>query len=243
MKAVLLAAGFATRLYPLTRDVAKPLLDVKGRPVVSWILDRVLEVEAIDEVVVVTNARFADQFDAWVADLDVRVPISVVSDGTRDDAEKLGAIADMALAIAQLDSASPVLVIAGDNLIEGSLKQYVAEFTGEPMMLVRRIAGVVPSGRYGEILTDADGCITRFREKPREPESDLAATCLYLLPPGIQAALTEYLASGRTHDAPGNFIAWLAARRRVRAVELQGRLLDIGNLESLEEARRTFEPR
>ncbi|MDP6423970.1 MAG: nucleotidyltransferase family protein [Planctomycetota bacterium] len=243
MKAIALAAGFATRLYPLTKDRPKPLLDVAGRPVLSWLLDRVLAVPDIDEVVVVTNARFHADFEQWRDDYACHVPIRVINDGATNDTDPVGAIRDLALGWRALEPNADVLVAAGDNLLRFALEPYVDAFlrAGTPTLLARRLQGGMPPGRFGEITTDETGRITRFREKPKQPESDLAATCLYLLPAPTRDLLETYVARGRDLDAPGNFIAWLAQQTEVHAAEFDAAdMFDIGNKETLENARRLF---
>ncbi len=243
MKAIVLAAGFATRLHPLTRDRAKPLLDVGGRPVLSWLLDRILALSEIDEVLVVTNDLFHHQFAAWRDGYDARVPVQLLNDGARSDADKRGAVGDLALAFDALaDRRADLLVVAGDNLVEFDLAPHARRFSElrRPLLLVREIEGPVPPRRYGEVTVDADGNITGFREKPEQPRSELAATCLYFLPAGTLELLAEYLAGGGHHDAPGYFFEWLLGRERVIASRLTGAFYDIGNLESLERARKAF---
>lgn len=247
MRVLVLAAGFATRLYPLTRDRAKPLLDVAGRPVLSHLLDRVLALPGIREVTVVTNARFHRDFQEWARAYDARVPLEVVADGATCDDDKLGALRDLELAWRHGDARWPdedVLVVAGDNLIGFDLASYAARFAElrRPMLMARRIEGTVPPKRHGEVTIDASGTVTRFREKPADPESDLAAICLYLFPAAIKARLDSYLAEPTNPDAPGHFMAWLAERERMAAFVLEGPYFDIGDRASLDEARRRYRP-
>lgn len=246
MKAIVLAAGFATRMYPLTRDRAKPLLDVGGRPVLSWILDRVLEVPEVDEVVVVTNGRFEEQFEAWCAGYEARVPVRVISDGTTDNESRLGAINDMSLGMVFLpDLSADFLVVAGDNLIDFDLRPFAERFEGEgkPLVLLREIPGVVPPRTYNEVVVDPDGIIQSFREKPDEPTSNLSALCLYFLPADARADLGRFLRRTMVPDAPGYFMAWLADQRPMVGMPVTGAWFDIGSLATLETAREAFEGR
>lgn len=246
MKAVILAAGFATRLYPLTRDCAKPLLDVAGRTVLGRLLDRVLELDEVSEIVIVANARFHDDFAAWLASESIRCSVQLLNDGARENDTRLGGIADMALGIeAALDDGTAegsndgIAVLAGDNLITFDLLPFAREFArlGEPMLLARRLPPERAAARYGEVELDAAGVVTSFREKPPDPRSGIAATCLYFFPASIRAHLAAYLAEDGDHDAPGNFLAWLVPRVRTHGRLFDGKLFDIGNLESLERAR------
>jgi glucose-1-phosphate thymidylyltransferase len=244
MKAIVLAAGFATRMFPLTRDRAKPLLDVGGRPVIDWLASRLEALPAVDELIVVTNDRFHADFEAWAATHDGRVPLRVLNDGTRNDSDKLGAIGDLALAVNSIeDRDAPLVVAAGDNLIHFDLAPFAERFEGEserPLLLVREIKGEVPPGRYSEVVLDGVGGVASFREKPADPKSPLFAICLYFLPANVRADLDDYLAQDSNHDAPGYWLQWLSGRRSLGAARLAGEWHDIGNLETLERARIAF---
>lgn len=244
MKIIVLAAGFATRLWPLTKNCAKPLLDIGGRTVLDRLLEVGLRCPAIEEIVLVTNARFRADFDAWRTRASIPVPVDILDDGAMHAEELRGALADLSLALDHTSASNDgYMVLAGDNLIDFELAPYVTQFQDAgrpPTLLVRRIEGGVPPRRYGEVLCDAHERVLRFREKPAQPESDLAATGLYLMPRDVPQHLRRYLESGGHEDAPGHFIAWLCEREKVFARQTSGTLWDIGNLESLELARRAF---
>lgn len=247
MKAIVLAAGFATRMFPLTRDRAKPLLDVGGKPVIGWLVDRIVALPEVDELIVVANGRFHADFEAWAAGLDLRVPVRVLNDGAVDDDTKLGAIGDLNLAVQSLaDPHAPLLVAAGDNLIEFDLTPYAEQFAARPdhtLLLVREIEGEIPPRRYNEVVLDEDGRVQSFREKPDDPQSPLASICLYFFPGDVRKALEEYLAQDTNHDAPGYFVQWLHGVRPLAAARLDGGWHDIGNLETLEHARQAHAER
>ena len=249
MQVLFLAAGFATRLYPLTKDRAKPLLDVRGRPVLSWIADVALGLPEIEAVTVVSNRKFHRQFVDWAhaygAERRLDHRIDVVDDGAMDDAEKLGGIGDLHLGLQSMaDSDDDVLVLAGDNLLEFALDAHWQRFRqlGAPMMLARLIDGAVPPKRYGEVVVDDRSRIVSMREKPADPQSQWTATCIYFLDRQARRALADYLAQEDERDAPGHFIAWLSRRQPVFADPIRGTLHDIGNRESLERAREVFAP-
>jgi len=247
MKAIVLAAGFATRMYPLTRDRAKPLLGVGGKPVIGRLVDRIVALPEIDEVIVVANGRFHADFEAWAAGLDLRVPVRVLNDGAVDDETKLGALGDLSLAVRSLDDHdAPLLVAAGDNLIEFDLAPYAQLFAARPdrpLLLVREIEGEIPPRRYNEVVLDHAGQVQSFREKPDDPQSPLAAICLYFFPGDVRAALAGYLEEETNHDAPGYFVQWLHTVRPLAAARLDGGWHDIGNLETLERARQAYAER
>lgn len=243
MKVVVLAAGFASRLYPLTRNWPKPLLDVGGQPVLSRLLDRVLDLEGIDEVVVVTNDRFQQPFEEWARAYGARVPLHVLSDGTDTNENRLGAVADMALGIESLsDSEAPILVVAGDNLIDFSLVPFAERFAQEPrtLLLVREVPEPVPPGRFSEVCLAADGSLLSFREKPSDPQSNLSAVCLYFFCGSIRSELAQYASENHNLDAPGYFLEWLHDHQPMAAARITGAFHDIGNLETLERARIAF---
>ena len=174
--------------------------------------------------------------------MDLPFPCEVVNDGSTSDDDKLGAIADLELALRSIPNAEPFLVLGGDNLIGFDLSPYAERFVANDgsLLLARRIEGVVPPGRYSEATLDQDGNITRFREKPQDPQSDMSCVCIYFFAPDVRGLVTEYLTSGGNPDAPGYFLEWLSTRRPLRAAEIHGTWFDIGNKQTLEDARSAF---
>lgn len=242
MKVIVLAAGFATRLYPLTLNTAKPLLDIAGKPMLTRLLERVLELKGITEVYVVSNEKFYKQFENWRAAFNAPVPVHILNDGTSTDETKLGAIGDMAFAMDQWMEDEEMMVVAGDNLIEFDLVACHEEFKRQrrPMILVREIDDVAAMKRYNEVVVSNDGLVKSFREKPKDPSSSLAAIALYFFLPQVRQKLHEYLNSGGNPDAPGHFIEWLVKQMPVAAMQFHGRWHDIGNLQTLEQARAEY---
>ncbi len=240
----LLAAGYATRLWPLTRDRAKPLLEVGGAPLLTHITRRFEAIDALDEIVVVTNSRFAADLEAWREGLDCRVPVTVLDDGTRSDDDKLGAIGDLAFALERVPPGGrDFAVAAGDNLIAFDLRPLYDAFRshGDPLLALRRVeVGGGPSP-YNEVTLAGDGRVVGFREKPVDPQTDLASIALYFFPPRVEGLLGEYLDAGGERDAPGHLIAWLAGRTTVRGERFEGNWFDIGSHETLADARARFD--
>lgn len=242
MKAYVLAAGYATRLHPLTLHTPKPLLEVGGVPILTRIARRLCALEGLSEIVVVGNARFASEFDAWAADLEVRVPLRVLDDGSTSDADRLGAVGDLAFALAEVPVGDEDwVVVAGDNLLEFDLAALRAEFERlrRPLLVLREVEDAGPS-RYNEVTLDASGRVTRFREKPPDPQTGLAAIAVYFFTPDVARLLAEHLAAGGETDAPGHFIEWLVGRTEVAGARLAGEWFDIGTPETLEAARARF---
>jgi len=229
VKALILAAGYATRLRPLTETIPKQLLPVGGRPMVDWILDRIAETSA-DEVHIVTNARFAGDFEHWAAGKDVHVH----NDGTTSNDDRLGAIGD--IAFVGLDD--DLLVVAGDNLFDYSLADYESYWRakGGSCVAVLDVGDRELAKKYGIVDVDADDRITAFVEKPDDPPSTLAATAMYLYRREHAARVPEYLAEGNPPDQPGNYVAWLYTREPVYAYRSPGEWFDIGDHAQLLEA-------
>ena len=242
LRAVFLAAGFATRLYPLTKDKAKPLLEIAGVPMMTRILRQVEACGGVADGVVVANGRFHADFAAWERGAGAGFPITVANDGAMTNETRLGAIRDLALALEAAPARDDVdghLVLACDNLFEFDLARIRMRFaaSGRGQLIVREVPTPVPGGKYSEVTLDATGArVTRFREKPTHPESNLSAIAVYLLPRELPALVRAYLDGGGNPDAPGHFIAWLSERMPLEATRLDGRWIDIGSAEDLARA-------
>jgi glucose-1-phosphate thymidylyltransferase len=237
VKAVILAAGYATRLRPLTDDVPKHLLPVGDRPMLDWVLDRVGEVEEIDAIHLVTNSRFAAAFSRWAGPHGV----TVHDDGTTSNEDRLGAVGDLRLVIeaAGLED-DALLVLAGDNLFELSLPGFVEWWRAKPQpasaVPLHDVGDLELATHYGIADTDAEDRIVAFVEKPSDPPSTLASTVIYLVPPEHVRLVRTYLDEGQSPDNAGSFLGWLAARERVYGFRFEESWYDIGNHEQLLEA-------
>jgi glucose-1-phosphate thymidylyltransferase len=238
MKLLVLAAGYATRLYPLTRDRPKALLPVGGKPMADRVLDALSPI-GFDAVYVVTNARFADQFREWAEGKHV----TVVDDGTTSDEDRLGAIGDIGFVIEREGLDDDLVVVAGDNLFAEPLGDFgrVARERGAPLLAIHDVGDLeLVRGRYNSIEVDANGRITYFEEKPEEPRSTLSGIALYFYPRHTLPLIREYLAAGLNPDQPGRLIQWLYPRVDVYTWQVPGQWYDIGDREQLEEADRVF---
>jgi len=244
LRAVFLAAGFGTRMYPLTRDKAKPLLEVGGEPLLTRLVRQVEACEGVEDGVVVTNGRFHRDFEAWHASLRTRLHLTLVNDEVTDDRAPLGAIRDLRLALRRAPArvVSGHLVVAGDNLFDFDLRPFARRFfdSGRGQLMLRRVPEPVPPKRYNEVAVDGSGRVVSFREKPAVPETNLAAIAVYFLPPELPQLIDEYLASGAEHDAPGYLMEWLHRRVELEGSSFEGRWFDIGNMESFEAAQASF---
>src|SRR6058998_3148778 len=178
MKVVILAAGYATRLYPLTLTQPKPLLPVAGRPMIEYVLDNLAPIGGIERVYVVTNARFAGHFQKWADGYHANKPqlhFTVVNDGSNDEADKLGAIGDLHLVVTREQLDDDLIVVAGDNLFSQSLESF-GRFCREknaPVLGVYDVRDLEEVKKYNSITIDSDGRITFFEEKPKQPTSTI----------------------------------------------------------------------
>jgi glucose-1-phosphate thymidylyltransferase len=237
VKCVILAAGYATRLRPLTDDMPKHLLPVGERPMLDWVLDRVRQVDGVDEVHLVTNSRFAPAFEDWAAENGV----VVYDDGTTSNEDRLGAVGDLRLAIEEggLED-DELVVLAGDNLFDFSLLRFVEWSRSKPQpasaVPLHDVGDLELATHYGIADTDADDRIVRFVEKPSDPPSTLASTLIYLLPPEHVRLVRAYLDDGQSPDNAGSFLGWLAEREPVYGYRFEGTWYDIGDRAQLLEA-------
>jgi glucose-1-phosphate thymidylyltransferase len=229
MKALILAAGYATRLRPLTDSIPKQLLPVGGRPMVDWIVDRIVETTA-DEIHLVTNARFASDFERWAEDKDVQVH----NDGTISNEDRLGAIGD--INFVGLDD--DLLVIAGDNLFDYSLADYESWWRQRDgsAIAVLDVHDRELAKKYGIVEVDKDDRVIGFVEKPVDPPTTLCATATYFYDREHARLVELYLEEGNPPDQPGNFVAWLYPRAPVYAYRFPGEWHDIGDRDQLLEA-------
>jgi glucose-1-phosphate thymidylyltransferase len=241
MNALILAAGYATRLYPLTLNKAKPLLVVGGKPIIEWVVDNLEDIPNLETIYVVTNDKFAGDFQAWSEGYRSRHPqfkFKIINDGSRSDEDKLGAIGDINFVVTQENlSQIPLLIIAGDNLFTESLKGFVSCANGtEATVAVYDVGDPEAIKKYGNVLINEDGIITHLEEKPQKPRGTLAAIALYYYSPAVLSLLRTYLAAGNNPDQPGRFVQWLYTRKPVKTFQIKGKWLDIGSKETLENA-------
>ena len=245
MKVIILAAGYATRLYPLTLTQPKPLLPVAGKPMVDHVLDNLTSITGIDRVYIVTNAKFADHFQKWADDYrakKARLDFTIVNDGSTDDSNKLGAIGDLHLVITREKVDDDIIVVAGDNLFSENLGGFgkFACQKNAPVLAVYDVGNLEEIKKYNAITMDADGKITFFEEKPKQPKSTVTGIALYYYPRATIPQIKQYIAEKNNPDQPGRLIQWLYPRTPVYTWLVPGIWFDIGSKEALEEANRVF---
>ncbi|MEY2599950.1 MAG: hypothetical protein RLZZ142_2209 [Verrucomicrobiota bacterium] len=246
MNVLILAAGYATRLYPLTLTKAKPLLDVAGKPMMEWVIDNLAPIRGLEKVYVVTNAKFAADFQAWAdayAAANPKLQVEIINDLSTGDADKLGAIGDIRLVVqkAGLDR-SDLLVVAGDNLFSESLEKF-GDFCAsvqQPVLGLYDVGTLEQARKYGVVAVDGQGVITSFEEKPEHPKSTLIGIALYYYPKQTVKEFERYIAEGNNPDQPGRFVQWLYPQIPVQTWSVPGTWFDVGSKETLEEANRIF---
>jgi glucose-1-phosphate thymidylyltransferase len=247
MNALILAAGYATRLYPLTLNKAKPLLEVGGKPIIERLLDNLRTVPKLRTTYIVTNAKFAADFQNWANGYESRKgeitsKIKIISDGSKSDDDKLGAIGDINLVLTREHlEVDDLLVIAGDNLFEQPLSEFVnAAQAAAATVAVHDVGDFEAMKKYGTVTIDNKGTITNFEEKPEKPKSTLASVALYYYSREVLPLFKTYIAEGNNPDQPGRFLQWLYTRKPVKTLQIKGRWLDIGSKETLAEADKVF---
>lgn len=246
MNILILAAGYATRLYPLTQTKAKPLLEVAGKPMMEWVIDNLAPIPGISKVFVVTNNKFASDFEAWAEAYNSshsKLPFTIVNDGSTSDADKLGAIGDLNHVVQKYGiERDDLLVVAGDNLFSQSLEEFGAHARekGTPVLGVYDVKSADEARKYGVVAVNAEGVISEFVEKPADPPSTLIGIALYYYPKHVVPLIRQYLAEGNNPDQPGRFVQWLYPRTPVHAWSVPGTWFDVGSKENLEEANRVF---
>jgi glucose-1-phosphate thymidylyltransferase len=245
MNLLILAAGYATRLYPLTLTQPKPLLPVAGKPMVDHVLDNMAGLPGLNRVLIVTNNKFAPHFQQW-ADAyrasKAKLEFTVINDGSTSDADKLGAIGDLQFVIDREKLDDDLIVVAGDNLFSQPLSEFGTFCKGhdDVVLGVHDVGSIEQAKKYGVVDVDADGRVTSFIEKPAQPASTLIGIALYYYPKRYLGLVRQYIADGNNPDQPGRLIQWIYPRQTVRSWRIPGLWYDIGSKETLEEANRLF---
>ena len=240
MKCLILAAGYATRLYPLTENFPKPLLEVGGKTILDWLVDDIDTAGLVDEYVVISNHKYAHHFDAWAKTKSVKV--TVVDDGTSYNETRLGAVKDIQFAIDALKLDDDMLVIAGDNVLSFSLTRFI-RYAKEKntSCIMRYFEGEEKKlQKCGVVQIDAQDRILGMEEKPKEPKSNWCCPPFYYYTRQDASLVAKGIEAGCGTDAPGSYIAWLCTQTPVHAMEMPGCRYDVGNLESYERIRKEY---
>jgi glucose-1-phosphate thymidylyltransferase len=235
VNAILLAAGYATRLYPLTENRAKPLLPVGGQPIIDYLVDRLDAAPEIEQMFLVTNAKFAADFEEWASGRSMRTPLRVLNDGSTCNEERLGAVGDIQFALREAGIGTEEAYVLGtDNLPRFDLCDLISHALAKAASAVFACRARSPEEyeRKGVAELAVDGRILSFEEKPASPKGKLRVPPLYVYTADAIGLIETYLAEGNNPDAPGHFLAWLVERRDVYALRRDEGTHDIGTLDS-----------
>lgn len=243
MKALILAAGYGTRLYPLTKDTPKPLLKIQDKPILEYILENIEKVKEIKDVYIISNARFFEKIAQWAENYNTRLKIKVIDDRTTTNENRLGAVRDIEFVVSREGINEDLLVIGGDNLFDLDLRRFL-EFSlskhPHSVICAYDVKDINKASLYGIVEADGKGRIISFEEKPQQPKSTLAAMAIYYFSAKTLNLIFEYLSAGEKKDAPGFFIKWLSEKDEIFAYVFKGQWFDIGSKESYEQAQKVW---
>ena len=244
MKVLILAAGYGTRLYPLVKDVPKALLEINEKPLINYILDRISNLNGLNEVIIVTNDKFYSIFKEWAQKQKAfRFPIKVINDGTKTPEDRLGSIGDIEFALKQGKSDDDVLVIGSDNLFDYNIDEYVPFAQKKSPSISIGLYDIDDLGaatRFGVVTLGNDNKIASFEEKPKKPRSSLVAMCFYYLPKNSLGLIGDYLLECGKSDTAGDYIRWLVGNNAVYGFKFIGNWYDIGSIEAYKKAQENF---
>lgn len=239
MKCLILAAGYATRLYPLTENFPKPLLKVGEKTIVDWLIDDLRTADVIDEFIVISNHKFAKCFEDWAKEK--KYKLTIVDDGTSTNETRLGAVKDIQFAIEKLGLDDDMMILAGDNVLDFSLTKFLNFCTEKKTSCVMRYFEPKKETLTKRGVLELDGDrVVGMEEKPQNPKTQWCCPPFYFYTKDDSKKIADAIADGCGVDAPGSFIAWLCAGSRVNAMEMPGSRYDIGNLESYEKVKKEY---
>jgi len=238
----ILAAGYGTRLYPLTLKVAKPLVLVNNKPIINFLFDKLEGLSkhfSLGEVRIVVNNKFYKSFLIWKKKY--RISAKIINDGSNSPEDRLGAVKDMKVALGK--KKGDWLILGGDNLFEDDLVSFV-EFAHKnspyPSIGLYNVKSKKAATRFGVVKLNSRKQIVKFQEKPKNPISTLAASCIYYFPKQSLGVLDEFIKNNKNVDASGKYIEWLTKESKVFGYTLKGDWIDIGHFDSLKEAKKKF---
>lgn len=243
MIAIILAAGYATRLYPLTINRPKALLPINNKPIIDYIIDEIETIEPVKEIIVISNHKFADCFFEWAKESKRKKKLTVLDDGTTTEETRRGAIGDILFAIKEKNIDDELLVVAGDNFFTYKLKDYYDYYVKKDRdcVCVKKFDNRELLKQFGVALLDENGRVLDIEEKPKEPKSDTAVYATYMYKRDTVPMFSQYIEEGNKPDAPGYFVEWLYKRKEVYAYTFEGECYDIGTPESYKEVCEEFE--
>lgn len=238
MTCVVLAAGYATRMYPLTLNFPKPLLEIGEKRIIDWLLDD-MESSGVDRTVVISNHKFIDQFSSWAK---TRKNTIVIDDGSIDNDHRLGAVKDIEFAIESLNLDDDLIILAGDNVLDFSFKKFIeyGKAKGTTCIMRHYQTSIEKLRKTGVVVVDENDRVLSMEEKPQSPKSNWAVPPFYFYTREDSKMIKEGIAAGCGTDAPGSFISWLVTKRPVHAYEMPGHRYDVGSIEGYEKIKAEY---
>ena len=243
MKSIVLAAGYATRLYPLTENFPKPLLEVAGKSILDHLLDDIDTIDGIDEHIIISNHKFCEHFEEWKKTNKLKNPVTIIDDGSMTNETRLGAVKDIQFAIETLNLDDDLLIVAGDNLLDFSLGEMVKLFREKQSAVVMcsYVEDVNLLRKRGVMIPDNEFRVISMEEKPQDPKSNWCVAPFYIYKREQLPLVKKGIEEGCGVDAPGSFIAYLCGKADVYALKMPGERYDIGDLNSYKEVQKLFE--
>ncbi len=242
MKNIVIAAGYATRLYPLTEHTPKPLLEIGGKTILGRMLDDIDRIEDIDEHIIISNHKFAQNFQDWASHQHYSKPLTILDDGTETNDTRLGAVCDLLFAIDKLKTEDDLLVVAADNILEFSFQEFV-DFAKEKQtscIMCHKMESIERLRRTGVVELDSSLRVTGMEEKPEHPKSHWAVPPFYIYMKQDLSLIKNSVSDGCGKDAPGNLAHYLASHTVLHAWPMTGGRFDIGSLDTYYEAQKKF---
>ncbi len=244
MRALILAAGYATRLYPLTKNTPKALLSIADKPMIEYIIEKIDRADDIKDIIIVTNNTFYKQFESWLKFAKHKKPIRIINDGTTSNEDRLGALKDIDYVVKQEMIKDNLIIIAGDNLFEFSLRSFIKFFNTKKTSVVAVFDMKDKSKlikKFGVVELDNNNKIIDFEEKPTGPKSSLAATACYIFTPSDIEELDKFLKIHKKADNPGEFLSYITKKKFIYGYAFDEGWFDIGSFDQLEEAYKRYE--
>jgi len=242
MKAIVLSAGYATRLYPLTLNTPKGLLPIGKKSILDFITDEIEKIDIIDEMFIISNHKFYENFSKWAETRETRLKVTVFDDNTTDDSNKLGAIGDIWYTIEKGKIDDDLLVVAGDNFFTFDLRDYIdfyKEVDGDTI-LAKEIDSIDDLRRFANAVLDENDRVVYMEEKPQNPKSNIGVYASYIYKRETLPLIGQYLKEGNNPDAPGFFPSWLYEKKPVYCYKFKGECYDIGTPQSYKEVCEKF---
>lgn len=242
MKCIILAAGYATRLYPLTENFPKPLLKVKDKTIIDWLIDDITLSNKIDEFIIISNHKYIDAFKKWNEQKTSSIKITLLDDGTTDNENRKGAVADIQFAIDKLKLDDNLLIVAGDNVLDFSLTKFIRYFEEKKSTCIMRYyeENAENLKKSATVKIDENDIVTEMIEKPNHPTSNWCCPAFYIYAKEDVKKVKEALEDGCSKDAPGSYISWLYDKSIVYAMQMPGKRYDIGTLESYDKVNKEY---